>query len=831
MIDWHSERFKKVAIWIMAGLLVLFLVGSWQLRQIIPGLRPRQGPDVEVTVLGRKADLREYFSFRERWKWVIEGESEYWKRVSRYRMYMQKEENPEERGMAEGYARYFNFRFPYMPIKDFLYTEDHRVTSMRLSRLLDKYLDNFYARYKEAEKMGIQVSERRIDESVKTNFLFQYKDEATERWSFNEQEYATQLRNWGLTESAYRRFLLEQLMIEEMERMYLGLTFLGNTPVSPIEMAENLARRSEQRRVRYVKATLSSFMADARVNVDEQIKSKLLRIDDEDLKAFYEDPDNRHIYATPRKVRGDCLYVSMSKLTEGMDINRSEVEKEIREDAEENLKPSHYRDFYEKNRDRLYRRTAEAKPPAAEPAPQGARPPVPPDGPPARPESAPRNKADYIPYYEIPDRVREDLIRQRTDETFNKRRNEEIRKRLDNIYRELEDYVKAFHRVDTRAVARETLRDVSMGNLLEKLTAFLKLTTADARRREGVADLKAFADRHDCVEYLPEGDFFSNEDAAAVPRIGGGDLAKLATDYDPEDPGKGRYVDIDGFASFSEEAETRPEERRVFKGALSGILKPDEGDDRFIFRLLDVQERELPDFDKLAETNPALRERVREDYIDGLVKKEAYRLLRDHRELLETIIKKETEEEFDFEFEAKMLARNREKYRAGLDRQNGEVSSGEGEDENFGIKQTEYFFRNSREIEGIDDADVEDFIAAAFDLDPRAGKPAIVRELPEKPGKIDEEKDFFYIIMLVEEKDKPIRHPSRERYNRHLPMLVYEAMTKYPEAEYEELDDTEKMMLKLNTTPHVQDQLKKRFDAVAGTFKKVSRGTEEEDRR
>jgi len=35
----------------------------------------------------------------------------------------------------------------------------------------------------------------------------------------------------------------------------------------------------------------------------------------------------------------------------------------------------------------------------------------------------------------------------------------------------------------------------------------------------------------------------------------------------------------------------------------------------------------------------------------------------------------------------------------------------------------------------------------------------------------------------------------------------------------------------LNTTPHVQDQLKKRFDAVAGTFKKVSRGTEEEDRR
>ena len=825
MINWHSENFKKVAIWIMAGLLVLFLVGSYGIRELFlgGGGKGEGGGVVEVKVMGATVDLNDYRSFISRWGRSLEGESVHWKNVNFWRMRYMGQEITSELVDAAGYADYFHREFSYIPIKPFVHTDDHRVTSSRLDKTLAAYMDNFYCRYKEAEKLGIRISDKRIDNAVQTGFRFQTQDPMTDRWSYNEQEYAQWLRGARLTEEEYRRFLREKMMIEQMERMYLGLNFIGNTPVSPIEMAAEYTRDNEQRRVKYVRETLYSQMTKAHKAAKEEMEDREASTDEEErkqleveLKTFYENEDNFDGYATPRRIRGDCLYVDTAKLTEETGIKRSEIEKEIREQVEkENLQPSHYEDFWEKHKDRLYRRPPVSVPPPVEPPAEPREPATPTPGD-AGDDEGPKEETDYIPYQEIKDRVKEDLIQHRIEEALKKRIDEEINKRLDNLYSELEEHMKAFNRVDTRAVARSVFRDVSMGNFLEKVAAFLKASMAEARRREGAADLKAFADGYDFVHYIPAGEFFSGEEAKDLPRIGGKDLAEL-----PEE----RYAGP-GDLRFSRPADEPREEAPVYKGGLSGFLRPDESDDRFVFRLLDVQERELADYEKLAQTNPALKKRVRDDSINVDARRRAYELLYEHQKFL--ISQKENIEKypdvpgFNFEFEARDHFKAKKAYLESLgDKENGDETA--EEDEDYGIRKTEYFNRHALEIEGIEEHDVEEFRDAAFKLCTDGREPALTHVLAETaPEIVDEDTAFFYLIMLVDEEEKPIRRPSRERFRGELRRLVPRAMAGMPDRE--ELDywsalET-KMLYDFRTTRHIENQLQKRFDAVAAKFSK-----------
>jgi len=598
-------------------------------------------------------------------------------------------------------------------------------------------------------------------------------------------------------------------------------------------MAAEYTRDNEQRRVRYVRETLYSQMAKAHKVAKEEMEVREASTDEEEqkqleveLKVFYENEDNFDGYATPRRIRGDCLYVDTAKLTEETGITRSEIDKEIREQVEkENLQPSHYEDFWEKHKDRLYRRPPPVSgPPPVEP-PAEPREPATPTPSDAGDDEGPQ--VDYIPYLEIKDRVKEDLIQHRIEEALKKRIDEEISKRLDNFYSGLEEHMKAFNHVDTRAVARSVFRDVSMGNFLEKVAAFLKASMAEARRREGAADLKAFADGYDFVHYIPAGEFFSGEEAKDLPRIGGEDLAEL-----PEE----RYAGP-GDLRFSRPADEPREEAPVYKDGLSGFLRPDESDDRFVFRLLDVQERERADYEGLAQTNPALKKRVRDDFINVDARRRAYELLRERQKFL-LARKRDIEGNpdapgFDFEFEAQDHFKAKKAYLESLgDKEDGDETA--EEDEDYGIRKTEYFNRHATEIEGIE-YDVEEFRDAVFKLRTDGREPALAHMLIEEttPEIVDEDTAFFYLIMLVDEEEKPIRRPSRERFRGELRGLVPQAMAGIPDRE--ELDDWStletKMLYDFRTTPHIENQRQKRFDAVAAKFSKKIEKPRKEERR
>lgn len=820
MINWHSERFKKVMIWVMAlVLLPMFLFGAYELRTLIGlGGPPKQGLE-EVRLNGEKADKNEYLAFIQRWQMAMRGESD--------AVHQQWGVNPS--ALTE--AVYINSFYPYMPVQAFINDEGRPVDSNRLQRLMESYLDNFYCRYKEAEGLGILISDDRINSEIENSPPFQSKDPATGKSSFNEVLYTQYLSQWGMTEGAYRQFLRERMMIAQMEQIYLGPGYLGNTVVSPLDMAEKYAAEKEQRRVRQLKVTLASFMADARKNVQQRVDSGLLALGDEELKNFYNDPKNFGRFATPRRIKGDCLRIDMAKLGEAAKVNSEEIEKDVRKEIETEKEKNisalltKYARFYDENKDRLYRKPHEGTGPSGETEP-GAGGPGAGEPEAGEPGGTPSPKdAEYFTYSEIEDRVREDYAKDMAEKAVKEKHDEEIRKRLNDIYKALEEHVNAHNAVDARGAAQYVFRGVSMGNLLEKLGAFLKVTMADARRREGAADLKTFAGGYEYIEYIPEGEFFSKDDAKDAPKIGGGELARLATDRDPQEtPPTGRYVDASKYA-FAEEKLKTPEERLVCKGGLSGILKPGAGDDRFVFRILDVQERILVAFEALDE---AAKKTVREALIANEAGEDAYKLLYKCQERItmqaKEILQDPQQERFDFELEAQLLAEGRKK---NLSAAGDGAGANTPEDPAFGIAVTEYLTRGSEKVEGIPETDVSDFIDAAFRLKPAGREPAIVHGISaledlkkQRPEGVDEKKDFFYIIMLAGQKDNPIRRPARERFVKDLGPIVFNAMLQPVQINQWAWDKDATLQEIIRTTRHVQGERQKRFDDVAARITK-----------
>jgi hypothetical protein len=793
MIDWHSERFKKFAVWVMAALAVLFLVTSLSSGDFFTllhnigsflGIVSSTGGG-EIKALGTAVDPNEYRSFVARWKMVI----------------------------AIEYGH--NFEAP------------------------DEYVSNYFSRYKEAEKMGIMVSDKRITEAIQSNQLFMSPVSLQgQQYVFDDikyKQYLSLFNNAGVSEGGYRQLVKEELMIQQLETMYTGWgldgpgrfvrrlsifegglpEFLpvmawrlpGNEPIDLVALARDYVEKNERRKVIYIKASIYSFMESARAEIKRQGGDV---VSEDDLAKFY---DLASRYTPPRKVSGDYLYIIAPKLIEEMQkrglVKKEEIEAGIREEVKM-MKDEDVRDFYFANRDKMYRKSgleeatraveplrtsiprAQSAPeaaPAPEPAPPegttapGAGSPIadnettgePPASPPtagtpvrlpapaiAKPKPATGLKLENYLNPRL-DEIREDIIKQRVGKAVRQQS-------LEAFYKQLQDYINQFNAVNTREIADAVFQGVSMGNFFDKMGAFLKLSLAEARRREGAADLKAFAERFPgAVEYGTVAAPFSKDTAEKVPVIGGKDLARVPVEL---------FVkDVKGVNFASQEAAPSAD-RLVYPGGVSGFLAPGEGDNRFVFRITNAEEGVKPEFASLS----AERKReITDDCVMERVKEEAYKELLNHQTANEAdmVGQNGNPPTYDFQKDIDVLQKDAQAYIDGLKAQ------GKPAPELPKREETPYFDRKTTEIKGIPEDDLVGFIPAAFELAP-GKKPAALADAIRKdaPATIEIDKVYFYVIRLAD--DKPILRPSRAQFEENkmallVPLLLPQGMINYYE--------------------------------------------------
>jgi len=817
MIDWHSERFKKFAVWLMAVLAVLFLVTGLSSRgDEFFALFPKIGKflgivssssDFKVKVFGKEVNTDEYESFVERWRGAVSAESNDY--VYRFMMVY----GPYGLTSADAYQAYFQRAFPYMPSRPLM----EGIRDNRLDKVLAEYMDNFYCRCKEAEKMGMLVSDKRVDELVQTNPMFMSTDPLGQQRAFNPVRFATWLSQSGLTEPTYRQFLKERLMIEQVDEMYVGRFLPGTLPVSPLKIAEEYRQSAEQRRVEYFKAGILSYMDAAQAEAAKRGEDKP---DDKTLEEYY---NNSPKYVPGRKVSGDYLYIDLAKLTAEMEakgvVNRSEIEPDIQLKMAR-VSYAEMDDFYNKNKDKLYRKPVEPTPPAPEPAPTeppagtgnpiadnttppAAEPsPAPPAAEPAsaqptapaespKPaETAPAPPAEeqetqYLPADYV--KIKDDMIKQGIED-------EARLKSLDELYKQLEDCLKDADSIKTRDIAGAVFKDVSMGNFLEKLGGFFKASLAEARKREGAADLKVFADRYPgIVEYVPAVGPFSKDDADKVPRIGGKDLARV-----PED----LFVRDVKHYHFAKREFTPYADRKICAGEISGFLTPSDENFRFVIRVLEAEEGQRPAFATLTEEK---KNDVKKDCFEEKVKEEAYRQLYVHMQADEMAIAGNSI--FDFDKDARNLEADEVKYR------NEHLAEGEKPIESIPdfVKPSPYFDQSTPTIKDISDDDRTAFIKAAFDLPADGSKSAVVARIADPkdmPKTIDTATVFYYVLKLAE--DKPILYPSLEQFDKNKMELFQRAIGEIRSGEDIRQDRFDMVKANFSKTGEEQKELQKR---------------------
>jgi hypothetical protein len=709
MFDWHSERFKKFAVWLMAILAALFLVTGFSskgsdvfgiFRQIGAYLHIVKPADERtVKVAGEEVDPNEYDAFVVRWKTIY-------------------------RALSQGRID--------LPVNT---------------------CDFFFVQIKLADKLGIVVSDKLVNDVIQSQEDFAAQDTLrNEPAGFSPEVFKEKMNlyaQYGLSEDGYRQYIKESLMMRQLEEVYTGRILPGVQPFSPLKAAETYADRVERRRVLYFKASILSFMQSARDKLGAVVP------DDDILKKFY---DNANQYIPPRKVKGDYLYVNVPKLIEVMQakglLDKAKIEAEVR-DKNKNIQGWEIFKFYDENKDKLYRKPA--APPVAKPAANkpdaaegavkpGKRPAQPaPASAPATAEPAPPPRHEYISFGDtgMKARVTEDLTRQKIDDTLRQ-------KSLDTLYKEVEDCVNAASRVNTRDAAAATMRDVSMSNFFEKLAAFLKVSIAQARWNESLADLKPVAEKFkDAVQY-GTADFFTKETAAQMDRIGGTELARV-----PDENGL-FVVDI-GKLDFDKQQGLSAPDRKVYVGGISGYLTPAQEDSRYIFRISDVKEDQRPDF---AALTPERKDAIKKDYVEYRVKQEAYRQLFNHWKS-DSDEAEQNPDTFPFDTDADNLDKDEQKYTASQQPAGQKPPKPPADFK----KETGYFNRTATEIQGIGKEDVTAFRDAAFKLLADGKYSAVVRKIedPAKaPAEIDLKNTFYYVIKLTD-KD-PVLRPSLKQY-------------------------------------------------------------------
>lgn len=924
MIDWHSERFKKFAVWVMAALAVLFLVTSFSLsggiKEILSliGIGQKQR-EFEVKVFKEKVDLKEYADFRARWSRMLffetSGLREYIRNSPAFRNF-----DPDMLGFhlyISGNSRFWSDyisdlgqesqgTFPYMAHIPF-WEECFKgpTPGEGLARALDRYYDNFFTRYKEAERLGIIVTDKRVDDTLKS--IFQYTSPTEKTPVFDERAYANYLKNAGMDDAGYRRYVKERMMISDLEMLRCGSPplFLGDHMISPLEAAKKYVEAGEERKVRYFMASTKCYMADAAKKVAAR------PLDEKALEKFYAESK---LYIQPRQVEGDALYVNVDALIAEMEAKGLVKPEEIKKKIESTkLTDEEVQTYYKEHRDR-YRKPPVVRPPSAgttapgttapaattptTPAPAAATPATPaapapgtpapgapattaapaavpiadtpatapaattgapstastssttatpapapaatagtpatpapatattPGAPPApsipatpAPETAPKEPSPEELSLELlfyRSQVEEDMKKERLDAAIRD-------KCFQTLYEELQKYIDEQNSVNAKAAADSVFRDVSMGNFLAKLGAFLKVSMSDAYKHEPPADfLKTFAARYPkSLTYVPQWGYFNYETAKNAPaNLAGADLARIPGSL--KEPEKTLYQDAGDYNfetemfKFSMDAEgnevkeyNTSSDRRICVGQISGLLTPKDEKNRFVFHLVGEKQEERPDF---ATLDAAKKAAVTKDYTDDQIKREAYLSLLAEQKSLITRSEMKTPDT-DFDAQAKSFSAREKQY---LDSQRP-PNTPEVEMKDF-VKETDYFMQKAAEIKGVPEDMLKDlskkeaenfltnFEEQAFKLKADGKNFAVACPLPkpdvpkhdekspvseekkheEQLAEVDVSRDFF-IVMILADKD-PIKPPTLAQFDKD--KMIMFAFGRAPDAKMNYMEKT-----------------------------------------
>ena len=242
---------------------------------------------------------------------------------------------------------------------------------------------------------------------------------------------------------------------------------------------------------------------------------------------------------------------------------------------------------------------------------------------------------EYKPIEEVKDEIIAAIKKQRLETAMNTARN----KHLDELYDDLNDYVNEQRHIDVDTIAAETFKSASLGTMFGQLADFAAAMVKAAEKVEKLPDLKPFADKHDEVTLTKTKTYVNKKTALDADKIGGKPFANLLDR---------NYHEFDKYYAFS--AMDPGTSKYMLSRITDGTRKDDEDPAyKFVFRIEDVREPKLLDFDKVKTEAPETYEKLLKDYDDKCIAEEADKKLENREKEIEAQIEKG---EFDFAAEA-----------------------------------------------------------------------------------------------------------------------------------------------------------------------------------
>ncbi|MFH1550154.1 MAG: hypothetical protein ABIH04_06300 [Planctomycetota bacterium] len=782
-INFHSEKFKKTIVWVMAiVLLPAFLIGGW-----LGGLFYNRGggDKPSVKVFDEEVDYNKYVYFLNRWTPALDYAGDLKSAI----------ENPEQQESARvNYVSRLIEERPYLAP----YTADASFSAglfLAVSNWIpgekleaavsvngDKeirdevaleVMDNLFARYIEAERMGLVPSEGEVGETIERWFSGPTPDGEI---MFNQEWYQSFIYMFyikyrqGRDEATFRQSnkdfhqtVAELIAIHRLEEIHFPC--YSDYKAAPKEAAMQYLAESQQRKVDFVVADVDFFMREAQ----KYIADHPPEIKTEALDKLYHEREEEYIQ--PRRINGQYLLIDVDKLKSKITIDEEEIKKTLTEPEDREL-----RRYYD-NHIEEFRRPPEAQPEAQPETPPAEDTPATGDEPGSAPgendgaedtasetetgdtEDEESKEDEYYDFSDVKEKVKEMAMKEKLESALEGAREKALKEKLDEINQETEDLIAAARNVDAPGVAAETFKDTSFGSVLKRLANFGKALAKDTGRAQLLPDLRPIAERHEEVTWHSLEKPISSEEALARKDIGGEAFAKLFKKFEE----LGRYEELKKYR-FQMQQPLSPERRDVTLYLTSGVIDGADEKHKFIFRISEVIEPHLIPFENV---DKKVRDELNADFIRTETEKRARHILRVQEE---TWLKQIEKGIFDFAKEAESILKEKKAYRETEKPEADDTAdnSGTGEDaapaEEPGFHTTSYFNRTFLEFKDVPTSKLAVFQRKAFALEIPPGKPAVaiagsVKERDDKGELVDREVDCIVILRLTTG-DRPVRKPS-----------------------------------------------------------------------
>ena len=793
-INFHSEKFKKTVVWVMAiVLLPAFLIGGW-----LGGLfYKRDGAEEpSVKVFGEEVDYNQYGYFLDRWKPALDRA--YGLRTTidnagapgqqKDRFYYVSEFIEERPYLAPYIADNFLHMYAglFLAVSNWIPSEkleaavrDEKETGDEVAL---EVLDNLFARYIEAERMGLVPSEGEVAETIERWFsgrptpdgeiMFDQKGyQAFIQIFYSKYRLVRDDATFRQSNKDFHQTVAELIAIHRLEEIRFPLYSAYKT--SPKKAVEQYLIDSQQRKVDFVVADVDCFMREAQKSIADNPPE----IKNEALKKLYHEREVE--YMQPRRINGQYILIDVDKLKSKITIDEEEIKKDLTEPEDLEL-----RRYYSSHREEFRRPEPEAQPetPPAEHLPEEGTT-APAEDTPAtgdEPGSAPgandgaedtaseteavdageeeRREDEYYDFSDVKEKVKEMAMKEKVENALEEAREKALKEKLDEINQETEDLIAAARNVDAPGIAAETFKDTSFGSVLKRLASFGKALAKDAGRAQLLPDLRPIAERHEEITWHSLEKPISSEEALARKDIGGEAFTILFKKIEE----LGRYEELEKYRFQSQPLS--PERRNVSLYLTSGVIDGADEKHKFIFRISEVIEPHLIPFEKVDEK---VRDELGADFHRSETEKRARHSLRVQEK---TWLKQIEEGKFDFAKEAKSILKEKKAYLKTEKPATDETADNNGTEEDATPAEepefhtTSYFNHTFHEFEDVPTSKRLYFNEKAFDLEIPPGEPAVaiagsVKERDDEEKLVDREVDCIVILRLTTG-DKPVRRPS-----------------------------------------------------------------------